>query len=186
MVCTLIGFCSHFFTFGKASLFWTLFFFACLPSARGANIWVNSTKLQGKRVKNYQVEGTWPIIVFCSVILFIFCMKLLNWSRLDVLLCSLTGQCHVYCYAAELQSIRLHILRELLASPSGTFPASNFYLNIIYIRGKFDIVSVAGGFYPSCLQPWFMLRCSEEIYQSYVAVVGESACISYYETDHQF
>lgn len=33
---------------------------------------------------------------------------------------------------------------------------------------------------------WFMLRYSEAIQQSYLNVLGESACISYYETDHQF
>lgn len=31
-----------------------------------------------------------------------------------------------------------------------------------------------------------MLRYSEAIQQSYLNVLGESACISYYETDHQF
>lgn len=139
-----------------------------------------------KIVKNYQVEGTWPI-VFCSLVLFFFHVKLLNQNRFDTLLCSLTGQCHVYCYEVKLQSIRLHILRELRAFP-WYISSQHFYLNIIDVGGEFDIVSVAEGFYPSCLQPCaqFMLRCSEAIYQSYANVVGESACISYYETDHQF
>lgn len=73
-------------------------------------------------------------------------MKLLNKNGLNALDCFLTGQCQIYRgWRKTAKYYKLHILRKLHAFP-WDISSKLFYLNIIYVGSKFNIVSVAEGF----------------------------------------
>lgn len=140
-----IGVCSHFFKCEKVSFFFVYLLHVCHLPRKQISGWIPLSLRESSKK-----EDTWTIIVLCPVTYFFFSSESSELKQVEYATLLTDRSIQVCCgWSKTAEHYRFHILRELHTFP-WDISNKHLYLNIIYVGGKSDIVSVAEGSYPSC------------------------------------